>query len=194
MYGNLVRGWWSRSPGRRRLAGLELVSARPGGPGIGDLLGLEQAVAARDMQRVKTVAANLHREIHGTPTRLWGACRRPGILRKPGTQDARAQLSWAADNSKDELGRHRTPCACALLLDEQAYDEALKQLCRTRPPGFRRAALPNCGRSHRRPKGKKAEASQRPDGRSGSPEAKPKAQGGNPFSEVVQQKPDRDAA
>ena len=48
---------------------------------------------------------------------------------------AQAQLAWAAENAKDEprdLARLRL---AAVLLDEKAYDEALKQLA-AEPPAF----------------------------------------------------------
>ena len=151
---------------------------------------LEQAVAARDMQRVKTVAGELAEKFTSTPYASLGALVAAKASFEAGDgKTARAQLSWVADNGKDELKDIARLRLAALLLDEQAYDEALKQLSAGHGAAFdgRFAELRGDVLAAQ---GKKAEARTAYQTALDRLEAKPKAQGGNPYREVVQHKLD----
>ena len=102
---------------------------------------LEQAVAARDAQRVKAAAGELAEKFGGTSYAALGALVAARQSFEAGDlKTAKAQLSWAADKGKDEIKDLARLRLAAVLLDEKAYDEALKQLdsacrcvCRTLP-------------------------------------------------------------
>lgn len=90
---------------------------------------LEQAVAARDAQRVKAAAGELAEKFGGTSYAALGALVAARQSFEAGDlKTAKAQLSWAADKGKDELKDLARLRLAAVLLDEKAYDEALKQL------------------------------------------------------------------
>ena len=90
---------------------------------------LEQAVAARDAQKVKAAAGELAEKFGGTTYAALGALVAARQSFEAGDlKTARAQLTWAADNGKDEIGDLARLRLASVLLDEQAYDEALKQL------------------------------------------------------------------
>jgi len=90
---------------------------------------LEQAVAARDAQRVKAAAGELAEKFGGTSYAALGALIAARQSFEAGDlKTAKAQLSWAADKGKDEIKDLARLRLAAVLLDEKAYDEALKQL------------------------------------------------------------------
>lgn len=90
---------------------------------------LEQAVAAGDAQKVKAAAGELAEKFGGTSYATLGALLAAKQSFAAGDlKTARAQLTWAADNGKDELKDLARLRLAAVQLDEQAYDEALKQL------------------------------------------------------------------
>jgi predicted negative regulator of RcsB-dependent stress response len=90
---------------------------------------LEQAVAARDAQRVKAAAGELAEKFGGTSYASLGALVAARQSFEAGDlKTAKAQLSWAADKGKDEIRDLARLRLAAVLLDEKAYDEALKQL------------------------------------------------------------------
>jgi predicted negative regulator of RcsB-dependent stress response len=90
---------------------------------------LEQAVAARDAQRVKAAAGELAEKFGGTSYAALGALVAARQSFEAGDlKTAKAQLSWAADKGKDEIKDMARLRLAAVLLDEKAYDEALKQL------------------------------------------------------------------
>ena len=90
---------------------------------------LEQAVAARDAQKVKAAAGELAEKFGGTTYAALGALVAARQSFEAGDlKTARAQLTWAADNGKDEIGDLARLRLASVLLDEKAYDEALKQL------------------------------------------------------------------
>ena len=98
---------------------------------------LEQAVAVRDMQRIKTVAGELAEKFGGTPYAPLGALLAAKVSFEAGDlKTAKAQLAWAADNGKDELKDIARLRLAAVLLDEKAYDEALKQTDATHAAAF----------------------------------------------------------
>jgi predicted negative regulator of RcsB-dependent stress response len=94
MYGNLVTTVVTVFCLRCHcLAGLELVSARPVDPGFGHLCVLEQAVAARDAQKIKAAAGELAEKFGSTSTtRLSVHCWRPSSLLKRRSENCQAQL------------------------------------------------------------------------------------------------------
>ena len=90
---------------------------------------LEQAVAVRDAQRVKAAAGELAEKFGGTSYAALGALVAARQSFEAGDlKTAKAQLSWAADKGKDEIKDLARLRLAAVLLDEKAYDEALKQL------------------------------------------------------------------
>ena len=90
---------------------------------------LEQAVAARDAQKVKAAAGELVEKFGGTTYAALGALVAARQSFEAGDlKTARAQLTWAAENGKDEIRDLARLRLASVLLDEKAYDEALKQL------------------------------------------------------------------
>ena len=90
---------------------------------------LEQAVVARDAQRVKAAAGELTEKFGGTSYAALGALIAARQSFEAGDlKTAKAQLSWAADKGKDEIKDLARLRLASVLLDEKAYDEALKQL------------------------------------------------------------------
>lgn len=90
---------------------------------------LEQAVAARDGQRAKAAAGELAEKFGGTNYAPLGALMAAKFSFDSGDlKTAQAQLTWAAENGKNELKDVARLRLAAVLLDEKAYDEALKQL------------------------------------------------------------------
>ncbi|MGE5470792.1 MAG: tetratricopeptide repeat protein [Bacteroidota bacterium] len=90
---------------------------------------LEQAVAARDAQKIKAAAGELAEKFGGTSYAALGAMLAAKQSFEAGDlKTARTQLTWAAEHGKDELKDLARLRLAAVQLDEQAYDEALKQL------------------------------------------------------------------
>ena len=131
MYGNLVTGillavalaaaawqgwnWWQRQQSAQASA---LFS------------GLQTAVAKQDAKRARELAGELIDKYSTTAYAGMGALLAARTQVDAGdAKNARVQLAWAAENARDtglrELARLRL---AAVLLDEKAYDEALKQL------------------------------------------------------------------
>ena len=90
---------------------------------------LEQAVAARDAQKIKAAAGELAEKFGSTSYASLGALLAAKQSFEAGDlKTAKAQLVWAADNGKDEVKDIARLRLAAVALDEKAYDEALKQL------------------------------------------------------------------
>ena len=90
---------------------------------------LEQGAALRDGQKVKAAAGELAEKFGSTSYAWLGALVAARQSFDAGDlTTARAQLSWAVDNAKDEVRDLARLRLAAVLLDEKAYDEALKQL------------------------------------------------------------------
>ncbi len=92
--------------------------------------GLQAAAMQRDAKRVRELAGELVDKYSITEYAGMGALLAARVQVDAGDpKSARAQLAWAADNAKDagmrDLARLRL---ATLLLDEQSYDDALKQL------------------------------------------------------------------
>ena len=98
---------------------------------------LEQAVAARDAQKVKAAAGELAEKFGGTSYAALGALVAARQSFEAGDlKTAMAQLTWAAENGEDEIKDLARLRLASVLLDEKAYDEALKQLEATHAAAF----------------------------------------------------------
>lgn len=98
---------------------------------------LQRAAIERDTQKTKSAAGELVEKFGSTAYAPLGALTAAKALYESGDiKSAKAQLNWVADNAHDELrdiGRLRL---AAVLLDEKAYDEALKALSASHGAGF----------------------------------------------------------
>lgn len=155
---------------------------------------LEQAAAVKDSQRVKTAAGELAEKFGGTTYAPLGALVAAKISFDAGDlKTAKAQLTWAADNGKDELKDVARLRLAAILLDEKAYDEALKQLDSAHAPAFD-ARFAELKGDVLTAQGKKAEAKAAYQGAIAKLEDKADAtvlgKKGGPYREVLQQKLD----
>ena len=131
MYGNLVTGilvvvalavagwqgwnWWQRQQSAQASA---IFSS------------LQTAAAQKDAKRARELAGELIDKYSITAYAGMGALLGARAQIDAGdAKNARVQLAWAAENAKDpglrELARLRL---AAVMLDEKAYDEAIKQL------------------------------------------------------------------
>ncbi|UCV16367.1 YfgM family protein [Quatrionicoccus australiensis] len=119
---------------------------------------LEQAVATQDTAKVKAAAGELAEKFGRTSYAGLGALLAAKQLFEAGDlKTARAQLSWAADNGKDEVRDLARLRLVAVLLDEKEYDAALKQLEATHAAVFAARFLESKG-DVLTAQGKKAEA------------------------------------
>ncbi len=90
---------------------------------------LEQAAAMRDAQKVKAAAGELTEKFGGTSYAALGALLAARQSFEAGDlKTARAQLQWAAENGKDEVRDIARLRLAAVMLDEKAYDDALRQI------------------------------------------------------------------
>ncbi|MDP2821527.1 MAG: tetratricopeptide repeat protein [Sulfuritalea sp.] len=131
MYGNLVTGilvavalavagwqgwnWWQR---QQAVKASVVFSS------------LQTAAMQRDAKRARELAGELIDKYSVTAYAGMGALLAARVQVDAGdAKNARVQLAWAAENAKDlglrELARLRL---AAVMLDEKAYDEAMKQL------------------------------------------------------------------
>ena len=98
---------------------------------------LQKAAQDKDVQRIKTASGELLEKYSRTSYASLGALTAAKVLVDSGdAKTAKLQLQWVAENGKNELrdlGRLRL---AAVLLDEQAYDQALKQLDGSVSHGF----------------------------------------------------------
>jgi len=131
MYGNLVTGivvalalavvawqgwnWWQRQQAVQASAVFS---------------GLQTAAAQKDAKRARELAGELIDKYSATAYAGMGALLAARVQLDAGdARNARVQLAWAAESAKDpglrELARLRL---AAVMLDEKAYDDAIKQL------------------------------------------------------------------
>jgi len=94
---------------------------------------LQTAVTQRDAKRVRDLAGELVDKYSVTEYAAMGALLAARAQAEAGDpKSARVQLTWVAENAKDpglrDVARLRL---ATVLLDEKAYDEALKQLSAT---------------------------------------------------------------
>ena len=90
---------------------------------------LEQAAAAGDAQKVKAAAGELAEKFGRTAYASLGAMVAAKQSFDAGDlKTAKTQLIWVAENGKNEVRDLARLRLAVVQLDEQAYDEALKQL------------------------------------------------------------------
>ena len=98
---------------------------------------LQKAIADQDSQRIKAASGELVDKYGGTTYAPLAALQTAKALFDGGdAKTAKLQLSWVVEHGKDELRDLARLRLVALLLDEKAYDEALKLLDGTPSPGF----------------------------------------------------------
>ncbi len=98
---------------------------------------LQRAALEKDSQRVKAASGELLEKFGGTTYAPLGALTAAKAMFDAGdAKTAKAQLAWVAENGKDELRDLARLRLAAVLLDEKAYDEALKQLDGSFSAGF----------------------------------------------------------
>ncbi len=99
---------------------------------------LERAVQARDAERVQRVVADLQSQHSRTLQAAQGgllAARTLHDAQKP--DEARAALQWVVDKGSDDAYQAIARVRLAgLLMDKQAYDEAIKVLDAKMPPSM----------------------------------------------------------
>jgi predicted negative regulator of RcsB-dependent stress response len=98
---------------------------------------LERAAGTGDAQKVKAAAGELAEKYGRTMYASLGAMLAARQSFDAGDlKTAKTQLGWVAENGKDEIRDLARLCLVAVQLDEQAYDEALKQLDASHAPAF----------------------------------------------------------
>ncbi len=90
---------------------------------------LQKAVAEDDSQRVKTASGELLEKFAGTAYAPLAALSAARVMVDAGDmKTAKLQLLWVVENGEHELRDLARLRLAAVLLDEKAYDEALRQL------------------------------------------------------------------
>lgn len=104
----------------------------------GGLFGtLQQAMANGDTPKVRTLAGELTEKFAGTAYAPMGTLMAAKLSFESGdTKTARTQLAWVVSHGKAEIRDIARLRLAAVMLDEQAYDEALKELANTPLPAF----------------------------------------------------------
>ena len=90
---------------------------------------LQKAVQVKDMQEGKAASGELLEKFGSTSYASLGALSSAkAFVEADDAKTAKLQLSWVAENGKDELRDLARLRLAALLLDEKNFDQALKQL------------------------------------------------------------------
>lgn len=98
---------------------------------------LQNAVQEGDSQRIKAASGELLEKFGKTTYASIGALiSAKAMIDSDDVKTAKIQLLWVVDNGKDELRDLARLRLVAILLDEKAYDQALKQLDGSISPGF----------------------------------------------------------
>ncbi len=98
---------------------------------------LQKAVQDKDTQRIKAAGGELIEKFGRTSYASLGALSSAKAMIEAGdSQTAKVQLLWAAEHAKDEFRDLARLRAAGLLLDEKAYDQALKQVEGASSPAF----------------------------------------------------------
>ena len=98
---------------------------------------LQKSVLEKDSQRTKAASGELLEKFGGTTYAPLGALITAKALFDAGdVKTAKVQLTWVVEHGKDELRDLARLRLAAVLLDEKAYDEALKQLDGSVSAGF----------------------------------------------------------
>ena len=92
--------------------------------------GIEQAAGKRDVKQLRQLAGELIDKFPGTTYAAMGALLSGKVqVESNDAKNAQAHLQWAADNAKDDALRDLAKLRlAAVLLDDKAYDAALKAL------------------------------------------------------------------
>lgn len=107
---------------------------------------LQKAVQDKDSQRIKAASGELLEKFGSADYAALGALTAAKALLDSGdAKTARAQLLWVVENGKNELRDLARLRLAALLLDEKAYAEALKQLDGSVSAGFEARFADNRG-------------------------------------------------
>lgn len=98
---------------------------------------LQNAAQAKDSARIKAANGELVEKFGSTRYASLGALITAKAMIDAGdAKTAKLQLAWVAEHGKDELRDVARLRLAASLLDEKAYDEALKQLDGAASPAF----------------------------------------------------------
>ena len=99
--------------------------------------GLQGAVQAKDSQKIKASTGELLEKFGGSKYASLGALTAAKALFDAGdAKTAKVQLLWVAEHGEKELRDLARVRLAGLLIDEKAYDQALKQLEGEVSPGF----------------------------------------------------------
>ncbi len=130
MYGNLVTGVvMAASIAVIALQGWNWYQRSQAAQASAIFAVFEQAMAAGDAQKVKAAAGELTEKFSGTSyAALATMIAAKQSMANGDTKTAKVQLTWVVDNGKDEIRDLARLRLAGLLLDEKAFDEALKQL------------------------------------------------------------------
>ena len=98
---------------------------------------LQNAAQAKDLPRIKAANGELVEKFGGTNYASLGALiTAKAMIDADDAKTAKLQLAWVVEHGKDELRDLARLRLAAVLIDEKAYDEALKQLDGTVSPVF----------------------------------------------------------
>lgn len=98
---------------------------------------LQKSALEKDSQRVKAASGELLEKFGGTTYAPLGALIAAKALFDAGdAKTAKVQLAWVVEHGKGELRDLARLRLAAVLLDEKAYDEAIKQLDGSVSAGF----------------------------------------------------------
>lgn len=99
---------------------------------------MQQAAATKDAKRARDLAGELIDKYSATAYAGMAALLSAKVQAEGGDpKTARAQFAWAAENAKDDALRDLAHLRlAAMLLDDKAYDDALKQLAAEPAPAF----------------------------------------------------------
>ena len=98
---------------------------------------LQKAVRENDAQRIKVASGELLEKYGATAYAPMAALTAAKAMFDAGdAKTASLQLAWVVEHGKDELRDLARLRLAALLLDDKAYDEALKQLDASATAGF----------------------------------------------------------
>ncbi|MEI7432489.1 MAG: tetratricopeptide repeat protein [Betaproteobacteria bacterium] len=107
---------------------------------------LQNAVQVKDSQRIKAASGELLEKFSRSSYASIGALTAAKALVDSGdAKTAKVQLLWVVEHGKDEMRDLARLRLAALLLDEKAYDEALKQLDGKVSPAFEARFMDNRG-------------------------------------------------
>jgi len=98
---------------------------------------LQRAVEAKDNTKVQRAATDMESKFGSTSYAPMSALvAAKSAFEANEAKTAKAQLQWAADHGADEFKAIAKVRLAGVLLDEKAYDQALKALGGTVPPAF----------------------------------------------------------